>query len=223
GGEVEAIRRRVERLPELRRLIEQPGEFAVEPVGDPTEDEQQKRPTVLLRTEQQPQEHRDAGEPQDRQEVRHGHELPYQRQITVGGLVRAGFRHSLTVSSGSAALIRRSVDSSSHASGAPRPSTPGDDRCGRCPSTEAAPNHSPGRTAYPGSTRRCTAPWVATAARRAHRPDHPARPPKRAKTPRASPPRGPEASAAAKAPTTSKTALPPGSPEASGTLSTWLP
>ena len=70
--DVEPVGDRVEDLAELRGLVELAGEVAVEVVGDAREHQQDQRPAVGLGPEDQPQEERDAGQPDHAEQVGHG-------------------------------------------------------------------------------------------------------------------------------------------------------
>ena len=72
GQDVEPVGDRVEDLPQDGGLPEPSSQPAVEPVGDPRQDQQPQRPGVGLGTEHQPEEDRDPGQPDGAEQVGQG-------------------------------------------------------------------------------------------------------------------------------------------------------
>ena len=68
--EQQTVDRRVEHLAELADLAEAAGEVAVDPVGGAEGTEDQRGGDLVVEAEQQPEEHRQAQEPHQREQVR---------------------------------------------------------------------------------------------------------------------------------------------------------
>ena len=79
--DVEPVGHRVEDLAQHRLLVELAREPAVEVVGEAGDHQQRQRPRVLLGAQHEPEEERDAEQPQEAQGVRKG---PHERLRPIG-------------------------------------------------------------------------------------------------------------------------------------------
>ena len=98
ADDVEPVGGRVEQRAEPAALVQPPGQLAVEPVGEARDHEDDQRPAVLLRPEQQPEEQRDAEQPQHRQGVGQGPD-PVGQLLAVAATA-AGSRRTGTAADG---------------------------------------------------------------------------------------------------------------------------
>ena len=93
--EQQAVDGRVEDLAELADLAEAPGEVAVDPVGGPESAEQPGRGGRVVASEQEVQEQRQAGQPEQGEQVGDG-EDPVRRRRSTERTVAASNRAPIT-------------------------------------------------------------------------------------------------------------------------------
>ena len=95
--EEQPVGHRIEDLADVGHLVEVPGDVAVEEVGDAEDGEQGRRLGPVLLGEQQPEEHRQHGQPHDGDDVRDGEDPVGAHLVRRDRHVVAAVRHGLTL------------------------------------------------------------------------------------------------------------------------------